>query len=241
MFSLGIQFAQSDNEVIVDDNSLRQTEERRDVVTSPHYFQPAYDSKERFISYWHQINEVIRLNLAPVLEIGIGNAFVAHYLKEKGISITTMDVDERLNPDRLGSVLAIPFSDGAFKVVSCFEVLEHLSYREFPKAISEIYRVSGEYAVLSLPDASVAHRVEIWVPKIGALRGLIHVPWKRPIMHEFDGEHHWEIGKRGYPLGRIIGEMKKAGFGLEITFRVFENPYHRFFRLKKILRGPSSS
>ena len=31
-------------------------------VEPNHYFSKSYDSKERFISYWHQINEIIKLN-----------------------------------------------------------------------------------------------------------------------------------------------------------------------------------
>ena len=108
-------------------------DDSKHMVDPSQYFRIGYDTKERFISYWHQISEVITINLAPILEIGIGNAFVANYLKQRGIDITTMDIDERLKPDRVGSVLSIPFPDGVFKVVICFEVLEHLAYVDFPK------------------------------------------------------------------------------------------------------------
>ena len=53
-------------------------------VESNHYYKEAYDTKDRFISYWHQINEIIMLNPDSVLEIGIGNGFLSKYLgKEK--------------------------------------------------------------------------------------------------------------------------------------------------------------
>jgi len=42
-----------------------------------HYFNEKYDSKSRFISYWHQIYEIVRLRPKNVLEIGIGNGFVS--------------------------------------------------------------------------------------------------------------------------------------------------------------------
>jgi SAM-dependent methyltransferase len=202
-------------------------------VASCVYFRREYDSKERFLSYWHQINEVMIIGLAPILEIGIGNAFVANYLKARGIDVTTIDIDERLRPDKVGSVLSMPFPDGAFKLVTCFEVLEHLPYEDFSKALSEIYRVLGEYAILSIPDSTGAHRIEIWIPKLGEFKRLIQLPWVKPQKHVFDGCHHWEIGKDGYSLSRIISDMKRVGFEVEKTFRVFENPYHRFFKLKK--------
>jgi len=203
------------------------------MVDPSQYFRREYDNKERFISYWHQIDELMTLGRAPVLEIGIGNGFVANYLKERRIDVTTMDIDDRLRPDKVGSVLSMPFPDGAFKVVTCFEVLEHLPYEDFPKAMSEIYRVLGEYAILSMPDSTRAHRVEIWIPRLGTFKRLIQSPSVKPLKHVFDGYHHWEIGKDGYPLSRIISDMKRVGFEVEKTFRVFENPYHRFFKLKK--------
>ena len=55
-------------------------------VEPNHYFDKSYDTKERFISYWHQVNEIVRLEPDSVLEIGIGSGFVSKYLKEKGES-----------------------------------------------------------------------------------------------------------------------------------------------------------
>ena len=203
------------------------------MVDPSQYFRMEYDNKERFMSYWHQIDEVMTIGLGPALEIGIGNGFVANYLKGRGIDITTMDIDEQLRPDKVGSVLSIPFPDAAFKVVTCFEVLEHLPYEDFSKALTEIYRVAEEYVILSLPDSTQVQRVEIWIPKLGVFKRLIRLPWAKPLKHIYDGEHHWEIGKDGYLLSRIISDIKRVGFEIEKTFRVFENPYHRFFKMKK--------
>jgi len=202
-------------------------------VEPNHYFNESYDTKERFISYWHQINEIIKLDPKRVLEIGIGNGLVSSYLKQRGFKVTTMDIDERLKPDVAGSVLSIPFPDKSFEAVACFEVLEHLPYEEFAKALSEVHRIARKYAVLSLPDLTKAYRVDIQIPKLGELKRLISLPRLKPPKHEFDGEHYWEIGKAGYPLGRILGDMNRAGFHVLKSYRVFERPYHRFFVLKK--------
>jgi len=202
-------------------------------VEPNHYFNKSYDTKERFISYWHQINEIINLNPKTVLEIGIGNGFVSKYLKERKVNVITLDIDKRLNPDVVGSVLNMPFSDKSFDVVACYEVLEHLPFKNFPKALSEIFRVSKYYAILSLPDASRVYRIYIHIPKIGIFKKLIPLPKLKPSVHKFDGKHYWEIGKAGYPLSKIINEIQKAGFKVEKTYRIFENPYHRFFILRK--------
>ena len=198
-----------------------------------HYFNKNYDSKGRFCSYWHQINEIILLKPKEVLEVGIGNGFVSKYLKERGVNVTTLDIDKRLNPDAVGSVLQIPFNDESFELVVCCETLEHLPYKHFSKALCEICRVSKSYVILSLPDLSRVCRFGIYLPKIVKLNILIPLPRLKPLVRGFKGGHYWNIGTAGYPLQQIKKKIRKAGFKLERCYRVFEIPWHRFFLLKK--------
>lgn len=202
-------------------------------VKPNHYFVNSYDSKERFISYWHQINEIIKLNPKSVLEVGIGNGFVSKYLKERKVNVLTLDIDKKLNPDIVGSVLDVPFPDNSFEVVACYELLEHLKYENINKALSEIFRVSKSYAILSLPDASRVYRLYVQIPKVGVFKRLIPIPRIKNPIHKFNGEHYWEIGKVGYPLNKVTKDIERAGFKIKETYRIFENSYHRFFVLKK--------
>ena len=202
-------------------------------IEPSHYFKPSYDTKKRFISYWHQITELIQLKPSSILEIGIGNGLVSNYLKQRGYNVTTMDIDPRLNPDVTASIDFIPFMDESFDVVACFEVLEHLPYEKFTISLKELHRVSQRYVVLSLPDATLAYPLYIYVPKIGEIRKLIQLPRLRTPKHVFDGQHYWEIGKAGYTPERITKDIKRVGFTLIKTYRIFEVPYHRFFVLKK--------
>jgi len=202
----------------------------------PDHYYTNYDTKERFCSYWHQIQEILSLNPKNTLEIGIGNGFVSKYLKQRGFNVITLDIDRRLNPDIAGSVLNIPFSDETFEVVACYELLEHLPYENFKRAMSEIFRVSSSHALLSLPDVNRTYRLCVQIPKIGEFQKLIPFPRLRKTIHHFDGQHYWEIGKSGYSLKKVINDINKAGFNIERTYRVFEMPYHRFFTLKKIKR-----
>jgi len=202
-------------------------------IDPTHYFNESYDSKERFISYWHQIDEIIKLTPQKVLEIGLGNRFVSIYLKERGINITTLDIDKKLNPDVAGSVLEIPFTDNSFDVVACYEVLEHLPYENFTEALSEICRVAKLYVILSIPDVRRVYRFYVHIPKVGVFKKLIPLPRLKSPTHNFDGEHYWEIGKAGYSFKKIISDIERAGFKIKKTYRIFENPYHRFFILKK--------
>lgn len=201
------------------------------------YFCKSYDTKERFISYWHQIDEVIKLNPKKALEIGVGNSFVSNYLKKRGINLITLDIDKRLNPDVLGSILQLPFPSAFFDVIICYEILEHLPYKDFNMSLSEIYRVSKSHAIFSIPDVTKVYRFNIQIPKIGEIKRLIPLFRLRNPVHKFYGEHYWEIGKAGYPFSKITKDIQKSGFKIEKTYRVFENPYHRFFILRKIEKG----
>jgi len=194
------------------------------------YYGKHYLSPDRFASYGHQLQEIVALTPRNVLEVGIGNGLVSRVLREAGVELTTYDFDAALRPDVVGSVTDMPFGDGAFDVVACFEVLEHIPYEHVPRALGEIYRVCRNRALISLPDAAPSARLHI--PRLCRER-VLNIPFRRPRDHVFDGEHYWEINKKGYPLAQICALMQRAGFALDHTFRVWTNPYHRFFRLRK--------
>lgn len=150
----------------------------------PDHFSPqSYDTLERFISYWHQIHEIISLEPKKVLEVGIGNGFVTRYLRANGWNVTTLDIVSELGPDVAGSVLSLPFSDTAFDVIACFEVLEHLPYEDFTKALEELRRVSQRHLILSVPDHTAVYRVNIELPRMKPIKRLIPHPFPRPLSH----------------------------------------------------------
>jgi ubiquinone/menaquinone biosynthesis C-methylase UbiE len=202
-------------------------------VNSSHYVDISYDTKERFISYWHQIFEIRSMAPQTILEIGIGNGFVAQYMKRLNYNITTVDIDMHLNPDIVASVSAMPFQSNIFDLVACFEVLEHLPFEYFILSLKEIYRLSKCHVVLSLPDVQRVYPVYIKIPKLGEIKKLISLFRIRKLKHEFNGEHYWEIGKGDYPLKRILKIIREVKFNISYTYRIFENPYHRLFILTK--------
>ena len=208
-------------------NKIDQNSEK----SSFHYFKSSYDTKERFCSYWHQIDEVAKLRPKNVLEIGIGNGFVTRYLKEKGLRVITLDIEHALKPDIAASVSLLPFRDSCFQVVTCYEVLEHLPYNHFSPALRELGRVSQSHIIISLPDASTTYRINLELPKFKPYKKLISHPFPRSTPHLYDGEHHWEMGKTQYPLKRITEDIHLSGLNIVKTYRVFEFYYHRFFVL----------
>ena len=201
------------------------------LVPTEHYLKD-YDTKQRFISYWNQINEVLKTNPKKVLEIGPGNKTVANYLKSKGIDVTTVDVDKGLNPDFVCSVteLSTHFEKDSFDTVLCAEVLEHIPFEYLEKALTELHYVCRESLILSLPDSRVSLMSTFKIPIIGIKTISIKVP--SPVKHQFNGEHYWEIGKVGYSLGKITRILKRK-YQIVKRFNSPEDIYHLFFVLKK--------
>lgn len=118
-------------------------------------------------------------------------------------------------------------------MIGCFEVLEHIEYGLLPTALSQLFRVAGKAVVLSVPDALSVWQFSFWIPRRGHKTFLMRRPFTSMRAHVFDGEHHWEINKQGFALDDVktvmISQATESGFRLERSYRVWENPYHRFF------------
>lgn len=202
-------------------------------VAKDHYFSLNYDTKQRWISYWYQINEILNQNPKNVLEIGVGNKTVSSYLKNVGIDVTTCDFDQSLAPDVVADVLKLPFKKDSFDVVFCAEVLEHLPFSKFKKALDQIFKVTKKTAIITIPHFSLTNlylgfKIIPFIPKID-----LSLKIDLPVKHKFTKEHYWEIGKKNYPLPLIKNKIEKSGFAIEKSFYPKENPRHHFFVLKK--------
>jgi ubiquinone/menaquinone biosynthesis C-methylase UbiE len=196
-----------------------------------HYYSSKYNDKFRWLNYWYQINEVLRLKPDKVLEIGGGNRTVSDYLKRSGVEVISLDVDSDLKPDVVGTVTDLKmFKDNEFDVVLCAQVLEHLPFEEFERAISEIKKVTRNI-VLSLPHCGPYFKLNYHIPLIGEKTFMFKISGFNK--NKFSGEHYWEIGERGYPLGKIRKIIEGLGLKIVNTFLTKERPFQRFFIIKK--------
>jgi hypothetical protein len=209
-----------------------------------HYFS-GYDTPERFSSYLYQIDTIRSLKPGKVLEVGVGNKTVSNYLRETGLSVVTCDNDAGLGADIVADVRALPFPDGFCDVASACEVLEHMPFEDFGRALSELRRVSGRYVVVSLPyhalsiELALSAGIYFFKRRAGVLLRLPRVftkpffrsPAPGSVPSTPDG-HYWEIGWDGYPLEKVRGVMSGM-------FRIVRegsppgNAKHYFFILEK--------
>lgn len=198
-------------------------------VHASHYEFADYMNKRRWASFWHQVDEILKRAPRSVLEIGKGTGLLGAILGKYGIAYKSVDTNPSLSPDVVASVTGLPFKDHAFDMVACFQILEHLPYSQFPKAVSEVARVARRNVILSLPDARVLWPWSIYLPAVGRLNLQIPKPMITRRKHEFDGQHYWEINKAEFPLERVMEDMQLNGLDVHETYRVDEHPYHRFF------------
>lgn len=191
-----------------------------------------YAHPGRWVSYYHQIKEVLARVPGTVLEIGVGDGVLRDYLlRNTDIRYTSADIAEDLKPDIVADVSKmLPFPDGSFDIVCAFEILEHLPFEKFEHALVEIARVSRKGVIISLPHFGPPLTLSFKVPFLSEIRLAWKIPF--PKMHVFNGQHYWEIGKRGFSVRRIRQTLHKH-FVIVKDFIPFENQYHHFFVLEK--------
>lgn len=203
-------------------------------VDRSHYLFQKYMSKQRWASLWHQLDEVTTLAPDSVLEIGPGTGLFKAAAKALGLDVKTLDIDPELAPDYVASATAIPLPDRSVAVACAFQVLEHMPFETSMRALSEMCRVAKKAVVISLPDVKTCWPSTVSVPRLGEFKFVIPRPFFTPREHAFDGEHYWEINKKGYALDRIDDEISRVASGFATSsYRVHENPYHRFFILRR--------
>jgi len=199
-------------------------------VPPTQYVSASYCSPERFAAYSYQIKETLNSGARTVLEVGVGNGLVAYLLHRAGVQVVTVDHDPALEPDHVASVLELPFECNAFETVMCFQVLEHLPWDLFPKAVGEVARVAGEHVIISVPHISRLFAISLDWPRVGKRNFVLELDRNDPM--SFDGEHYWEIG-RGVTTQQVCRVFEETGLRVERSYRVPEFRYHHMFVLSK--------
>lgn len=207
---------------------------RGEQVRKAHYTNLRYMGLVRCITHWHQVNAVDQCckKGARVLEIGPGTGHSTWLMRKIGIDVTTLDISEDLEPDCIGDITSLAFEENAFDCIIAAEVLEHLPYSDFSRALHELARVSRDRVIITLPAPLVGLSTLINLPKLVPKNLSIGFPYWRE--HRFDGEHYWELGKRGYQKSRIRSAIEDAGLRIVREFRPAPSLFSYFFECAKV-------
>jgi ubiquinone/menaquinone biosynthesis C-methylase UbiE len=196
------------------------------------YLTLGYNSKERWLSYWHQISETIEVLPDNVLVIGKGSGITESSIKllsDNKIDIVTLDINNVVNSDVVGEVTCLPFESGAFDTVLCCQVLEHIPFDKFPVALSELHRVAKKRIILSLPHKRKHLKIAVSLPFFGDKQLILKHPFTKK--HCTSRQHFWEIG-RGVSRKEVLRCINKL-FSVEKEFLNEINCEQRFFILER--------
>lgn len=204
------------------------------------YTTKRYLSKERWFSYWYQINEIFKLRPKSILELGPGNGVVTDLVKKMGIAIKTFDNDPENHPDYLGDISRLKkYSVSKSDLIIACQIFEHISYHDFLNNIEALREYSNQYALISLPytkkgtiKISISLILEPLIQKLSWIKILTY----RPAVWKYNGIHHWEIGARGLTLKNVLTAITQRGWNILRHYPLRENPYHYFIICEKSRR-----
>ncbi len=103
---------------------------------------------------------------ASYLDVGCGRGETLELARKRGIDAWGVDIVPGLQNERVidADICDLPFEDGQFDYVSCYDVLEHLPPGTEQKALDELGRVAGKQLIMTtndkeskLPSGEVLH------------------------------------------------------------------------------------
>ena len=112
-----------------------------------------------------EITRIIPSDVHNILDVGCGNgAFInnlPHKYKATGLDFSKEALKYVKKDKILGEITNLPFEKESFDLVTCLEVLEHLSSDNFREGVLELQRISKKYIIITVPnkEASEYHLV----------------------------------------------------------------------------------
>ncbi|MCF7974197.1 MAG: class I SAM-dependent methyltransferase [Phycisphaerae bacterium] len=194
-----------------------------------HAFHPL-----RIESITEQLRILSYYNCRNILEIGVGKGLLKHFLIPfPEITHTSIDIAEDLHPDYVGSVTNMPFSDNAFDVAICCQVLEHLPFEMFETGMKELYRVTEDLAIVSLPDKRRRFGLGACFCRYGWKLLEVNFERSKVTRAPLGSEHFWEIGHGGVSYKNVKDCIQKSGFEVLQCYRLLKQEWHCVFVLRK--------
>jgi 2-polyprenyl-3-methyl-5-hydroxy-6-metoxy-1,4-benzoquinol methylase len=175
------------------------------------------ESEQHWRLYWRQQKIMEgRVEVGDtILEIGVGTGFTASYLRARGISVTTVDIDKNKKPDIVANVVTFRPTK-AFNHILAFEVFEHLPFDRFEQVVQNlaVACMHEGHLFMSLPQyRRIVASVRFKLPKLGKRAFTLTIPKKRLT----EQHHFWELGYQDATEQRVIDILSRNGFQLVHT------------------------
>jgi hypothetical protein len=171
------------------------------------------EARKHWEYYWFQqklMEGLVVPNADSVLEVGVGSGFAANYMRSKGITVKTLDIDPDKKPDIVGNVVDYNFPE-RYDSFMAFEILEHIPYVEFEKIVKKLPTFVNKYAFISLPRNLVSLLSgHLKVPKLPALSWDVRIKRRKIVT----ANHHWELDFDGHSLDVVERFFISSGLAI---------------------------
>jgi hypothetical protein len=183
-----------------------------------------FESEPHWRLYWRQqklMRDLVRRD-DRLLEIGIGTGFAANYLRSKGVSVSTLDIDAGKQPDIVANVALYDFPS-TYDAILAFEVFEHLPYEDFCSLLPRLSTAALRYVFLSVPrNRKPVVSFQVKLPKLKAKS----FAWKVTKGRIDEPYHVWEVDHGGITVRSLEQELTRHGFEISRRDEAFDRLFY---------------
>ena len=183
------------------------------------------ESKEHWLSYWHQIKLMLESLEAKdsMIELGIGSGFTSNYLRSKNIDVLTVDIDKNKSPDIVSDAISFKPNKN-YDHFCAFEVFEHMKFEEMENVLKNIKSKIDKNIFISVPIyKKTPINIEL---KFKSCWKSITV--KTPKTSIIDPHHQWELNYKDITEEKLISVFEHHNFKLKNKSSFFRWRYFHF-------------
>lgn len=141
--------------------------------TEEPFEKQAYDMPQLWENDWfgeeehdrvRKILEIVPTDVSSILDVGCGNGLFLNFTNQNhrgrfsrlcGTDRSAVALQHVQTEKTVARIDRIPFDSTSFDLVSCMEVLEHLTLSVYPSALQELARIARKYVLISVPYKEV--------------------------------------------------------------------------------------
>ena len=183
------------------------------------------ESKEHWLSYWHQLKLMLESLEAKdsIIELGIGSGFTSNYLRSKNIDVLTVDIDKNKSPDIVSDAISFKPNKN-YDHFCAFEVFEHMKFEEMENVLKNIKSKIDKNIFISVPIyKKTPINIEL---KFKSYWKSITV--KTPKTSIIDPHHQWELNYKDITEEKLISVFEHHNFKLKNKSSFFRWRYFHF-------------
>ena len=197
-----------------------------------------YYSEKRIGHQWMQVDMLAGLGVNRILEVGPYLGLVTAMLDNAGYDVTTLDLfpppfQAPVRPNIEADLTKLkPERIEGFDAIMCCETLEHLPWTAAPEILSTFHASGARNLIVSVPYEGFQFAWSLYLNPFTWRQSLSLKKLRRFRAFEPDDDpwgHKWEIGYRGYSVGRWEAAIKASGW--RVVKRQFSHPCRSVFHL----------